>query len=233
MLLNKVLSCAKQARLPMLGLTVIATLVVTQSNAQAAMTQLVTRDVNITLNPNLTTGPGGPTIPGSFDLDLNLDGQVDFNFVATNVSGFSSFDVLNNGNFASNNGFIADSDIGSGFALVSNLSLSDALTQRASYSAGGDQGNLQTFSFFSGTSGNFIGETGFVGLRFEDAAGKLLYGFAQVTTQSDSDASPYSLTIGQVGFFKPVPEPTTAAFMLLGAAGLGLVTKRRRQLARA
>ncbi len=196
--------------------------------SQPAKAALVIRNVNVTLDA---------AIPDSFDLDVDLDGTIDFTFTAAFVPDpFLSvgFDVVDFP-FASNNGVVIDAPTGDGFPTASLLGLGGTVSGSNDFSSASfDQGNLFFFTSFDPPSGNFGGRTGFVGLRF-DGPGGILFGFAEVTVNAlDAPANPLDLTIGRVGFndvpgqaaqIGAVPEPAT--LMVFGVAALGLLAASR------
>ena len=205
----------------------------------AADAAVVVRDVNVTLSAaDIET----------FDLDVDLNGTTDFIFTAALVPdpfltvGFDTVDVP----FGSRNGTVIENAVRDGFPTSRRLGRGETVSAADVFSFGSsDQSNL----FFlidapfipglSERSGNFEGQTGFVGLRFENLMGELLFGFAEVTVNAldGSDGPPLDLTIGRVGFNNvpgapvqtPVPEPASLA--LFGLTGLGLLAGRRRRAA--
>lgn len=196
----------------------------------SAHSTVVVRTVGVTLN--------SATLD-SYDLDVELNGTTDFSF----DSAFSSdpfFGVLGFAQitlpFASSNAFVVDSGAGSSFALVSRLLAGASVSGASMFSALGDPGDLAS-EFFAPSTGNFFGQTGFVGLRFVGDNGSL-FGFAEITVDGPNASNPYSLTIGRVGYetdgsavqipgANVVPEPGSLA--LLAAAGIGFLATRRRR----
>jgi len=179
----------------------------------------------------------------SYDLDLDLNGSTDFTFTAAFVPGpFLSvgFDTLDFA-FGSNNAAVIDRS-GDRFPTVSRLKLGDTISGGSTFSGPNDQGNL--FFFISTdvlpTTGNFGGQTGFVGLRF-DTTGGIKYGYAQVSVKDLGDPnSPLDLTIGTVAFDDvvgqtvlagqaavAVPEPASMA--ILGIGGFIFAASRWRE----
>ncbi len=177
---------------------------------------------------------------GSYDLDVDLSGTTDFTFQAGFVQdpignvGFAQIKLP----FASSNAFVVDSNTGDGFPPVSLLQTGDSVSGANMFAFFGDLGELAS-EFLAPPTGNFFGQTGFVGLRFA-AAGGDLYGFAEITVDGPNAANPYSITIGRVGYETAVgqsvvipggtgavPEPGSLA--LLAAAGIGFLASRRRR----
>lgn len=197
--------------------------------SQPVLANLVTRSVGVTLNAaNIE----------SYDLDLNLDGTTDFTFTAALVLdpvlsvGFNVVDFR----FGSSNGVVIDLPTGDGFPAASLLQVGDTVSAANMFSGPNDQGNLFFFTTFDPPSGNFLGQTGYLGLRF-DAAGGTEYGFAEVTINSlNTQSNPLGLTIGNVGFndvpgqsvrISAVPEPSS--LLLFGSCALGLLAFQRRK----
>ena len=201
------------------------------SIAPVADAGLMTRDVNVTLSAENIE---------SFDLDVDLDGITDFTFTAAIVSDpllTVGFDVVDFP-FASDNGVVIDAPSVDGFPTVSRLGLGDIVSPGDTFSlASFDQGNLFFFTSFDTPTGNFNGQTGFIGLRFDSPVG-LLFGFAEVTVNALNAASnPLNLTIGTVGFndvpgqavrIAAVPEPSMLALWLIGGL-LATPVFRKRQ----
>jgi len=189
---------------------------------------MVTREVNIELiAANLD----------SYDLDVDLNGSTDFTFTAAYVPdpflavGFDTVDFA----FASNNAVVIDSITGDGFPAVSRLSLGNTISASNTFSGANDQGNLY---FYVSTdvpplTGNFGGQTGFVGLRFDTANG-INYGYALVTVNDlGNPNSPFDLTIRSVGYNDvvgqtavAVPEPNS--LFILGIGSFVVAAYRRR-----
>ena len=192
----------------------------------SASADLITRDVGVTLNAaNLE----------SYDLDLDLDGQADFTFTAALVPDFSGFDTIDLP-FGSQNGVVIDTLPPNGFPSATRLAPGALVSASDMFSF--DQTNLFFFTIFDPPSGNFGGQTGFVGLRFE-SGGATLLGFAEITVNALDDADdPLGLRIGVVGYetvpglsVRTVPEPASAGLLglgLLGAAGLAAKRRARR-----
>ena len=199
-------------------LAVLTTLAVSERPALAG---LVFRDVNVTLDASQVS---------SYDLDVDLDGTIDFAFTSAFLPdpvlplGFNVIDFP----FASNNSVVIDAQATDGFPTVSRLSLGNIVSNTSLFSSPTlDQGNL---SFFTGTdpsTGNFEGQSGYVGLKFDRLAGTT-FGFAEISINALNDAvSPLSLTIrsvayndiaGEAATISAVPEPSS---MVLAAVSLG------------
>lgn len=192
-------------------------------SARPAHAGFFTRTVNVTLDAgNLE----------SYDLDVDLNGTTDFTFTAAFVPDpFLSvgFDVIDFP-FGGNNGVVIDAPTGDGFPTVSRLGAGGTVSAANAFSSASfDQGNLFFFTTFDPPSGNFLGRTGFVGLRF-DRAGGTVFGFAQVTVNGlDATGNPLGLTIGTVGYsdvpgqavrIPAVPVPATLPLFAAGGAAL-------------
>lgn len=199
----------------------------------------------------LTAVCGGPAVAGpiirnvnvsltasnfeDYDLDVNLDGRTDFAFFNFLEPGFAGGAVVDFP-FASNNGVVIDFPTGDGFPTASRLNVGDTVSAANTFSrAGFDQGNLGFFTIFDPVSGNFVGRTGFLGLRFDTAAG-VVFGFAEVTVNPlDAANNPFGLTIGRVGYetvpgvplaVTAVPEPASAVVLLAALGGLAVARGR-------
>lgn len=199
---------------------------------QYAGAGLVLRNINVELNASAIE---------SYDLDVDLDGTTDFTFTSAFVPdpfvavGFNTIDFP----FGLNNAVVIDMQTGDGFPTVSRLAVGDIVSAANTFSTPTfDQGNLTFFTSFDSPSGNFEGQSGFVGLRF-DRGGGTTFGFVQVSVNAMNAAvNPLGLKIGTVGFdtvpgqpatVTAVPEPSS---FFLGACGVGLlsmVRSRRRQ----
>ena len=197
----------------------------------------ITRNVNVTLNALNVE---------SFDLDVDLDGVIDFKFTAALVPdpvlsvGFAVVDFP----FGSNNGVVIDRPTFDGFPTASRLAAGDTVSSAATFSlASFDQGNLFFFTTLDPPSGNFGGQHGFVGLRF-DRAGGTVFGFAEITVNDlNAPVNPLGLTIGTVGYDDvpgravviptAVPEPCSLVVLLLGLCGFAPVVWRHRRPGRA
>ena len=219
-----------------LGMLLAAALFAADRPAQAAV---VTRDVGVTLDASDIE---------TFDLDLNLDGTNDFTFTAAFVPdpffnvGFDTIDVERG------NSFVIDGPTFDGFPTVSRLEQGETVltvSDENLFSQSNDQGNL-AFLLGSDLSGNFEGQTGFVGLRVNLGTSQMpsfLFGFAEVTVAAlNSSDGPLDLTIGRVGFNNvagaaaPIPTvasavPEPASLLLFGLTGAGLFAGRRRMRA--
>jgi hypothetical protein len=200
--------------------------------SQPAQASLITRSVNVTLNAANVE---------MFDLDVNLDGATDFRFTAAFVPDpdFSVGFVVVDFPFASGNGVVVDSATGNGFPTASRLQVGNTVSAAQTFSGPNDQGNLFFFTPFDLPSGDFEGQTGFLGLRF-DVAGGTLYGFAEVTVNSlNAPDNPLGLTIGTVGFSDTPGQPAQIAVVsepgslaLVGIGVLGLLVRVRGKKAR-
>lgn len=210
---------------------VLAAVVSLSGLSESAQAALVTRNVGVTLNAEDIE---------TFDLDVDLNGTIDFTFTAAFVPdpSFSvGFDTVDSP-FGTSNSVVIDMPTLDGFPTASRLAAGDTVAAANTFSFGSsDQGNLFFLTPFDPQSGNFEGQTGFLGLRFEGTGGSL-FGFAQVTVNSlNASVNPLGLTIGTVGFNDvpgqlvqipsapaAVPEPGTLALLL---AGFGLLAASR------
>lgn len=215
-----------------MGVTLVTALSWLNPPAQA---DVITRNVGVTLSAaNID----------SYNLDVDLNGTTDFTFTAAFVSDpFLSvgFDVVDFP-FGSNNSVVIDFPTINGFPTASRLQIGDVVSAANTFAlASFDQGNLFFFTSFDPPSGNFNGQTGFLGLRFDRPDGAV-FGFAEITVNSlDAELNPPDLTIGQVGFNDVAGEPIRisavaepASLMIFGLGGLGLMLfrngKRRSRL---
>lgn len=199
-------------------LAVFTTLFVSERPALAG---LVFRDVNVTLDASQVS---------SYDLDVDLDGTIDFAFTSAFLPdpvlpvGFNVIDFP----FASNNSVVIDAQATDGFPTVSRLSLGNIVSSTSLFSSPSlDQGNLSFFAGMDPSTGNFEGRSGYVGLKF-DRLGGTTFGFAEIAINALNAANPLSLTIrsvayndvsGEAATISAVPEPSS---MVLAAVSLGL-----------
>ena len=200
--------------------------------SQPALAALITRNVNVTLNAaNIE----------SYDLDVDLNGTTDFTFTAALVLDPAlsvGFDVVDFP-FSSNNGVVIDSPTINGFPTASRLQAGATISAANAFAlASFDQGNLFFFTTFDPPSGNFGGQTGYLGLRF-DRLNETVFGFAEVTVNAlEAPLNPLGLTIGTVGFndipgqpvqISLVSEPTSMALFGISMLGfLGALRRRKR-----
>lgn len=207
------------------GLFVLATFAVANRQLSAG---IVFRELNVTLDSSM----GMP-----FDLDVDLNGTIDFTFTSTFVPdpvlavGFNQVEFP----FGSNNGVVIDATVGDGFPTVSRLSLGDTVSSGSLYSFPTDRGNLSFFTTVDPPSGNFAGRTGFVGLKF-DRLGGTAFGFAQISVNPiDAPLNPFGLTLHYVAFndtlgelatITAVPEPSS---ITLAGISLGLLAAFHRR----
>jgi|GEM_PF-3621411 len=189
---------------------------------------MITRLVNVTLNASNLE---------SYNLDVDLNGTNDFKFTASNLPD----PVLPIGSdvvdfpFGGNNGGVIDAFAADRFPNATRLNTGDLVSVANLFSSASfDQANLFSFVGSETPSGNFEGQTGFLGLRFDGSSGPL-YGFAEVSVNSrNSSSNPLGLTIGLVGYndavgqpaliSAAVPEPTS--LLLLGIGTIGIVSSR-------
>ena len=192
---------------------------------------LITRNVNVTLTAaNLE----------SFNLDLDQNGSTDFTFNASLVPDPTltvGFDVVNFP-FASNNGLVIDSFVGTGFPPASLLTEGNIVSPSQLYArAAFDQGNLYFNDSLDPATGNFLNRSGFIGLRFDRPDG-IAYGFAQVTVNDlNAAVNPLGLSIGVVGYndvagqsiqITGIPEPTSLTLLGSGILIAALRSRRRK-----
>ncbi len=195
-----------------------------------AQSALIERNVNVTLNAQNIE---------SYNLDVDLNGTTDFTFTAALVLDpllAVGFDVVDFP-FGGNNSVVIDMATSDGFPTASRLAAGNTVSEANIFSSASfDQGNLFFFTSFDPPSGNFEGNTGFLGLRF-DGTGGPLFGFAEITVDSlNSLDNPLGLTIGRVGYndvpgqsvqiAAVVPEPGSLPVALVG---LGLLAAFRRR----
>lgn len=209
------------------GLAALAALLGSVETAQAG---IVTRNLGVTLVAANVE---------SFDLDVDLDGTIDFTFTAAFVADpivSAGFDVVDFP-FASANGVVIDAVSGDGFPAASRLAVGDTISETSLFSfAAFDQGNLFFFTSFDPPSGNFGGAQGVIGLRFESAGGTR-FGFAEVAVNAlDAAVDPLNLTILRVGYedapgaaisIADVPTPSSLALFAVGAIALGAGLRRQ------
>ncbi|MCC6509140.1 MAG: hypothetical protein IT423_08540 [Pirellulaceae bacterium] len=171
-------------------------------------------------------------------MDLDVNGTVDFTFTSAFVPdpafsvGFNTIDFP----FSSNNGVVIDALTVDGFPTVTRLILGDTVASNHLFSSASfDQGNLTFFTPFDPPSGNFAGQSGFVGLRFNRGGGTA-FGFAQISVNAiNAQENPLGLTIGIVGYndtlgapasITVVPEPST---LLTAATCLAMAAAYRKR----
>ena len=197
---------------------------------QMAHATIISRDVGVTLNANNIE---------SYNLDVDLNGTTDFTFTAALVLDpvvSVGFDVVDFP-FGGSNGVVIDFPTINGFPTASRLQLGDTISTANIFSlASFDQGNLFFFTTFDPPSGNFEGQSGFLGLRFDRPDG-VVFGFAEITVNElAAENNPLGLTIGRVGYnnvpgesiqINSVPEP--ASLMLFGFGALALILFRDRK----
>lgn len=208
-------------------ITLMASITFASTTASAG---LVLRNVDVTLDASQLQ---------SFDLDLDLNGTVDFRFTSAFVPdplfpvGFNVVDFP----FGSNNGVVIDGVVADGFPTISRLQLGDVVSGASLFSTASiDQGNLSFFTAFDPPSGNFEEKTGFVGLRFDRPNGTT-FGFAEITVNSSlAPINPLGLTIGLVGYndvagagvtISAVPEPSSLSMACIGLGGFLFALRRR------
>jgi hypothetical protein len=183
---------------------------------------IVFRDLNVTLDASLIS---------DFDLDVDLDGTIDFRFTSAFIPdptlsvGFNQVKFP----FASGNGIVIDAFTGDGFPAASRLSLGNLVSNASLFSSSSDLGNLSFLTTPDPVTGNFEGQTGYLGLKF-DRLGGTSFGFAQISVNAANAAvNPFGLTLFNVAYndtlgegatISAVPEPSG---MLLASLGVGLL----------
>jgi hypothetical protein len=197
---------------------------------RAVVAALVSRNVDVTLNASNLD---------SYDLDVDQNGTNDFTFETAYVPdptltvGFDQIKFL----FGSNNAVVIDTQTGDGFPPTSLLVPGDTVSSASLFSSSIDTADLFFDDTIDPTTGNFAGETGFVGFRF-DGAGGIHYGYAQVSVNSLTDpVSPLDLTLGTVVYndvagspvqIATVPEPACLATLAPMLLGLSTFLRRRK-----
>ncbi len=189
---------------------------------------LVFRDLNVTLDASL-----GPT----YDLDVDLDGTIDFSFTSTFIPATVGFNQIAFP-FASNNGVVIDALTGDGFPAASRLSIGNVVSNASLFSQSSDLGNLASFITPDPPSGNFEGQIGYIGFKF-DRLGGTAFGFAEISVNAMNAAvNPFGLTLRNVAFndivgqsatITAVPEPSS---IIMVGVSLGLLVGFPRRIGR-
>jgi len=212
-----------------LGASLFVSLVIA-TVSRPAYAGLVYRDVNVTLDASA----GFP-----YNLDVDLDGTTDFTFTSTFAPdptfpvGFNVVDF----SFGSNNGVVIDAPATDGFPTVSRLGIGSIVSNSSLFSLPSDQGNLTFFTPFDPPSGNFEGQSGYVGLKF-DRLGGTAFGFAEISVNAMNAAvNPLGLTIRSVTYndtlgasatITAVPEPSSMALAVIGVGLFGASQLRKK-----
>lgn len=179
------------------------------------------------LNKKLTATPDGPN--QQFDLDVDNNGVGDFLFTTIiadlderTLASFTDVKFR----FGTSNSVVIDALGAGGFPAVTRATVGDSVGPESLFAGPNDSGNLFFVTSLDPPSGNFEGQTGFAGLRFEGAGGTH-YGYAQLTLNTlQATTDPLSLTIGLVGYESVpgqgvtivVPEPAGLTMCGLGLA---------------
>jgi len=193
---------------------------------------LVTQDLASTqLDAKASTG---------FALDVDQDGQVDFNFQtffsndAVFLLGFDQVKVP----FGSANGLVIGAASADGFPSASLLIPGNVAGPGNVFSAGSfDTANLYSSDPFMGATGNFAGKRGALGFRF-DSSGVFRYGYIDIAVNDINSLTPFDVTLFSVSYDNAggqvtvagIPEPT--GFALVGIVMLAslLNIRHRRPL---
>jgi hypothetical protein len=195
----------------------------------AARAALVSRYLGVTLSAaNID----------SYDLDVDQNGTNDFTFQAAYVPdptltvGFDQIKFL----FGSNNAVVIDTQTNDGFPPTSLLVPGDTVTPTSLFSGPNDTADLFSYDTIDPQTGNFNGQSGFVGFRFDGAGGEH-YGYVQVSVKSLNDPNdPLDMTLGTLVYndvagqgvqVTAVPEP--GSLLVLAGMGIGISTLSRRR----
>ena len=174
------------------------------------------------------------TNSGAFALDVDLNGTVDFDlqtFFTNDPAFLLGFDQTMVP-FGSQNSFVIDAQLNDGFPTASLLIAGSVIGPGSLFSNGSfDRANLYSSDPFIGQTGNFGGNRGFLGFRF-DSAGQTKYGYADIAVNALNSASPFDLTVFSVSYeniagqaIVAVPEP--ASGLLFGIGSLASILMGR------
>jgi hypothetical protein len=195
---------------------------------------------SVTYTPDLNTS-NSPDGAIYFNIDPNdkgysgytSDGPGDFE-LRTSVSAFT------NSNNQLESLFKARLEVGPGFSangnqFVASASVGGYFSSIAKLNQGASIGPALTFSSNNGTLAenttpaygrwNGLAESGYLGLRMPSGPSSYIYGWANITVNSD-----YSITLNSFGYADapdeavvapdPTPEPASIVLLALGAAGI-------------
>lgn len=194
-----------------------------------ALSAIITRNIDVTLNALNTD---------DYNLDVDGDGTVDFTIQTAYVPdptltvGFDQFVFP----FGSSNGVVIDTQTNDGFPPTSLLVPGDTISAASLFCLSGDTADLYFDDTVDPITGNFGGNSGYVGFRFTNASG-IHYGYVQISVDSLNDPNtPFNLTIGNLAYndvagqaiqISPVPEPASIATLALGGLGVSIGLRRR------
>ncbi len=171
--------------------------------------------------------------------DVDLDGVPDFYVDAGSYGYYPSFFIGGHPSGGIDNGFIANlkyqSYFMASYPFATNLE-SDAQVGGALTNFLPSAHLASSFSTLGGVyqGGDFLNTTGLLGFRFETGNGNLANGWALIETQGFAAggigmrilAAAYEDSGDPIGAGQ-IPEPTSLAFLALGAAGILAIRKHR------
>lgn len=205
---------------------------------QSASAVVVSRQLNHTVY-------GQPDeAPDFFDLDVDLNGTIDFQFIHGDADSdpgeVSNIAVVGAG--AGNSTLAAPLLPGQESIKAPRLTSSTYLptTAFASKNAavvGFDVSKVPAASLPPSLYNPWPGNSGFLGLQFLDLNGDTHFGFVQMSVDAENSATPLAMHLEWVSYEteankpihvqSPVPEPASLGALALGAIGLGAFRRRR------